>query len=219
MRLPEEPNLPDATFVSDSLVALAPIPPRSPPVVVVAACCPVAAPRGRFRSPGGPFLPAGRNTGRARGASGDARGRRRVVYGDRIAIRPERPDQRPRRRVLADARSIARIPAVPLPRGGSPSPRHGRHRRAAGHAHWHCRRLRLARGGRPRRRHRPGRSAACWLPDDELLGANVLALGGHAFLGSGKPDRRPASCMKSGWQFTSSNWTSSRSPTAARPAW
>src|ERR1035437_8827910 len=36
LRLPEEPDLPDATFVSDSLVALAPVLPDRPPVVVVA---------------------------------------------------------------------------------------------------------------------------------------------------------------------------------------
>ena len=35
LRLPEEPDLPDATFVSDTLVALAsPLPDRSPVVVV-----------------------------------------------------------------------------------------------------------------------------------------------------------------------------------------
>ena len=149
LRLPEEPGLPDATFVSDSLVALAPILPDRPPVVVVAR---PAVPSRRLEvnsvlRAALSCLPAETQVVHVEDP-GTLEGGDVVVYGDRLAVGLSGRTNALGARVLADAASIARIPTVPLPRGGSPSPRHGRHRRAAGHAHRHCRRLRLVRRGR-----------------------------------------------------------------------
>jgi dimethylargininase len=187
LRLPEEPDLPDATFVSDSLVALAPVlPDRSPVVVVARPAVASRRPRGRFRSSGGPRPPAGRHARRARRGSGDARGRRRGRLRRPIAIGLSGRTNVLGARVLADAaRSLGyrpflcpvtdRLHLATAVTAVDPDTLIGT---AAGFASLDAAGPDAAPAGEIRR---------LLLPDDELLGANVLALGGHAFLDSGNP--------------------------------
>ena len=187
LRLPEEPDLPDATFVSDSLVALAPILPDRPPVVVVArpavasrrlevdsvlraalACLPAATQVVHVEDPG--TL-----------EGGDV-----VVYGDRLAIGLSGRTNAAGARVLADAaRSLGyrpflcpvtdRLHLATAVTAIAPGTLIGT---AAGFASLDVAGPDTAPAGEIRR---------LLLPDDELLGANVLALGGHAFLDSRSP--------------------------------
>ena len=187
LRLPEEPDLPDATFVSDTLVALAPVLPNRAPVVVVAR--PAVASRRRevdsVLRASLPYLPADtqfvpvEDPGTLEG--GDV-----VVYGDRIAIGLSARTNALGARVLADvARSLGyrpflcpvtdRLHLATAITAVDVSTLIGT---AAGFASLDAAGPDAAPAGEFRR---------LLLPDEELPGANVLAIGGHVFLGSGNP--------------------------------
>ena len=104
LRLPEEPDLPDATFVSDSLVALAPaLPDRSATVVVARPA--VASRRIEVDSvlrAALAWLPAGTRVVPVEDP-GTLEGGDVVVYGDRIAIGLSGRTNALGARVLADA--------------------------------------------------------------------------------------------------------------------
>ena len=187
LRLPEEPDLPDATFVSDTLVALAPVLPDRSPAVLVARPA-VASRRSEVdsvlraaidRLPGGTRVVPVEEPGTLEG--GDV-----VVYGGRVAIGLSARTNVPGARVLADvARSLgyrtflcpvadrlhlATAVTVVDPKTLIGTP--------AGFAS-------LDAAGPDTAP--PGEFRRLLLPHDELGGANVLARGGHAFLGSGNP--------------------------------
>ncbi len=187
LRLREEPDLPDATFVSDSLVVLAPILPGQPPVVVVARPA-VASRRQEVESvvraalshvPVGTRVVPVDDPGTLEG--GDV-----VVYGDRIAIGLSARTNAIGARVLAEAaRSLGyrpflcpvtdRLHLATAVTAVEPNTLIGT---AAGFASLDAAGSDAAPAGEIRR---------LLLPDDELLGANVLALSRHVFLGSGNP--------------------------------
>jgi dimethylargininase len=187
MRLPEEPDLPDATFVSDSLLALAPVLPDRPPVVVVARPA-VASRRLEVDSvlrAALRCLPADTQVVRVEDP-GTLEGGDVVVYGDRIAIGLSGRTNVLGARVLADAaRPLGyrpflcpvadRLHLATAVTAVSPDTLIGT---AAGFASLDAAGADAAPAREIRR---------LLLPDDELLGANVLALGGHAFLGSRNP--------------------------------
>jgi dimethylargininase len=187
LRLAEEPDLPDATFVSDTLVALAPaLPDRLP--TVVAARPAVASRRPEVDSvlraalaclPAGTCVVSVEEPGTLEG--GDV-----IIYGDRLAIGLSARTNVLGARVLADAaRSLGYRPFLCPVRGHlhlatavtavAPDTLIGT---AAGFASLDAAGPDVAPPGEVRR---------LLLPDDELLGANVLAVGGHAFLASGNP--------------------------------
>ena len=187
LRLPEEPDLPDATFVPDSLVALAPVLPGRSPVVVVAR--PAVASRrlevesvlraALDRMPTDTQVVRIEDPGTLEG--GDV-----VVYGDRIAIGLSGRTNLPGAQVLADvARSLGyrpflcpvadRLHLATAVTTVAPDTLIGT---AAGFASLDATGPDAAPAGEIRR---------LLLPDDELLGANVLALAGHAFLDSRSP--------------------------------
>jgi dimethylargininase len=187
LRLPEVPDLPDATFVSDSLVVLpAPLPDRSPLVVVARPA--IASRRlevesvlraAQARLPAGTRVVEVEDPGTLEG--GDV-----VLYGDRIAIGLSRRTNLAGARVLADAAlslgyrpflcPVAdRLHLATAVTAVAPDTLIGT---AAGFAS-------LDAGGPDAAP--PTEIRRLTLPDAELLGANVLALGGHAFLGAGNP--------------------------------
>ena len=187
LRLPEESDLPDATFVSDSLVALAPLLPDRGPVVVVARPA-VASRRLEVDSvlrAALSHLPANTHVVRLEDP-GTLEGGDLVVYGDRIAIGLSGRTNVLGARVLADAaRSLGyrpflcpvtdRLHLATAVTAVEPNTLIGT---AAGFVSLGAAGRDVAPAGEVRR---------LLLPDDELPGANVLALGGHAFLGSGNP--------------------------------
>jgi dimethylargininase len=185
--LPEEPDLPDATFVSDVLVALAPVGGDGVPVVVearpalasrreevnsaVRAALPYLGPELRLLAVEEPATLEG----------GDV-----VVYGDRIAIGLSGRTTEEGALVLADAaRSIGyrpflcpvvdRLHLATAITAVKPDTLIGT---AAGFASLDAAGPDTAPEAEIRR---------LLLPDEELGGANVLALGGHAFLNAGFP--------------------------------
>ena len=187
LRLPEEPELPDATFVSDTLVALAPILPDRQPMVVVAR--PAVASRqpevesvlrsALARLPVGAAVVAVEDPATLEG--GDV-----VIFGDRIAIGLSARTNVQGARVLADAaRTLGyrpflcpvtdRLHLATAVTAVAPDTLIGT---AAGFASLDAASLDAAPVGEIRR---------LLLPDEELPGANVLAIGGHAFLASGNP--------------------------------
>jgi dimethylargininase len=187
LRLPEEPDLPDATFVSDVLVALAPVAPEKPPVVVVAR---PAVPSRRLevdsvlraallRLPADTQVVRVEDPGTLEG--GDV-----VVYGDRLAIGLSGRTNALGAQVLADAgRSLGYRPflcpvadRLHLATAVTAVAADTLIGTAPGFASLDAAGPEAAPAGEVRR---------LLLPDDEVLGANVLALGGHAFLGSGNP--------------------------------
>jgi dimethylargininase len=187
LRLPEEPDLPDATFVSDSLVVLVPVLPDRPPVVVVAR--PAVAPRrlevDSVLRAALPCLPADTQVLRVEDP-GTLEGGDVVVYGDRLAIGLSGRTNVLGARVLADAaRSLGyrpvlcpvadRLHLATAVTALDPNTLIGT---AAGFASLDAAGTDAAPAGEIRR---------LLLPDDELLGANVLALCGHAFLDSRNP--------------------------------
>jgi dimethylargininase len=187
LRLPEEPNLPDATFVSDSLVALAsPLPDRSPVVVVARPA--VASRRQEVESvvqAALPYLPAGTRVVPVEDP-GTLEGGDVVVYGDRVAIGLSARTNVLGAHVLADAaRSLGyrpflcpvtdRLHLATAVTAVAPDTLIGT---AAGFASLDA----AGPDAAP-----PGEIRRLLLPDDELLGANVLALGGQVFLDSGNP--------------------------------
>ena len=187
LRLPEEPDLPDATFVSDTLVALAPALPDRRPIVVVARPA-VAARRLEVEAvlqAALAHLPVDTQVVRvddpATLEGGDV-----IVFGDRIAIGVSGRTNAPGARVLAEAAaSLGYRPllcpvmdrlhlatAVTAVRSDTLIGT------ASGFASLDAAGPDAAPAGEVRRLP---------LPDDKSLGANVLALGGHAFLGSRNP--------------------------------
>ena len=187
LRLPEDPDLPDATFVSDSLVALAPPLADRPPLVVVAR---PALPSRRLevdsvlraalaRMPAATRVVEVEDPGTLEG--GDV-----VVYGDRIAIGLSSRTNVIGARVLADAaRSLGYRPflcpvtdRLHLATAVTAVARDTFIGTAAGFASLDA----AGPDAAP-----PGELRRLSLPDEELLGANVLAIGGHVFLGSGNP--------------------------------
>ena len=187
LRLPDEPDLPDATFVSDSLVALTPVLPDRPPVVVVARPA-VASRRLEVESvlrAALSCLPPDTQVVRVEDP-GTLEGGDVVVYGDRLATGLSGRTNVFGARVLADAaRSLGYRPFVcPVTdrlhlatavTAVAPDTLIGT---AAGFASLDAASPEAAPAAEVRR---------LLLPDDELLGANVLALGGHAFLDSRNP--------------------------------
>jgi dimethylargininase len=185
--LPDERDLPDATFVSDSLVALAPLVLDRPPVVLVAR--PALASRrleveSVLRAALG-CLPPDTEVVRVEDP-GTLEGGDVVVYGDRIAIGLSGRTNIVGARVLADAaRSIGyrpflcpvvdRLHFATAVTAVAPDTLIGT---AAGFASLDAAGPEAAPAGEIRR---------LLLPDDDLQGANVLALGGHAFLDSRSP--------------------------------
>jgi dimethylargininase len=187
LRLPEEPGLPDATFVSDALVALAPaLPDRSPAVVVARPA--VASRRlevDAVLQAAIARLPEGTRAIRV-DDPGTLEGGDVVVYGDRIAIGLSARTNALGARVLADvARTLGyrpflcpvtdRLHLATAITAVDVSTLIGT---AAGFASLDA----AGPDAAP-----PGEFRRLLLPDDELMGANVLALGGHVFLGSGNP--------------------------------
>jgi dimethylargininase len=187
LRLPEEPDLPDATFVSDTLVVLAPVRPDRLPTVVVAR--PALASRrpevdpvrraALVHLPGDPPVVRVEDPGTLEG--GDV-----VIFGDRLAIGLSARTNVLGARVLADAaRSLGyrpflcpvadRLHLATAITAVTPDTLIGT---AAGFASLDAAGPDAAPAGEIRR---------LLLPDDELLGANVLAVGGQAFLATGNP--------------------------------
>jgi dimethylargininase len=187
LRLREEPDLPDATFVSDSLVALAPVLPDRPPAVVVAR--PAAASRrlevDSVLRAALSCLPAETQVVRVEDP-GTLEGGDVVVYGDRLAIGLSARTNALGARVLADAaRSLGYRPflcpvrdRLHLATAVTAVEQDTLIGTAAGFASLDAAGPDAAPTGEIRR---------LLLPDDELLGANVLAIGGHAFLDSRNP--------------------------------
>ena len=187
LRLPEEPDLPDATFVSDSIAALAPILPGRQPLVVVARPA-VAARRLEVESvllAALSQLQADTQVVRVEDP-GTLEGGDVVVYGDRIAIGLSARTNDLGARVLADAaRSLGyrpflcpvtdRLHLATAVTAVGPDTLIGT---AAGFTSLDAGGTDAAPAGELRR---------LLLPDEELLGANVLSLGGHVFLGMGNP--------------------------------
>ncbi len=187
LRLPEEPDLPDATFVSDSLIALAPTLPDRPPVVVVARPA-VASRRLEVDSlvrEALACLPPDTQVVRVEDP-GTLEGGDVIVYGDRLAIGLSGRTNVLGAQVLADAaQSLGyrpflcpvtdRLHLATAVTALDPNTLIGT---AAGFASLDAAGTDAAPAREIRR---------LLLPDDELLGANVLALGGHAFLDSRNP--------------------------------
>jgi dimethylargininase len=187
LRLPEEPRLPDATFVSDVLVVLGPVAPGKAPVVVQA----LPARTSRRPEVESVVRPAQAHLGPtarmftvespATLEGGDV-----VVYGDRIAIGLSGRTNEAGARLLADAaRSIGYRPylcpvvdRLHLATAVTPVTPDTLIGTAAGFASLDA----AGPDAAP-----PGGIRRLLLPDDELGGANVLALGGHAFLAAGYP--------------------------------
>ena len=187
LRLPEVPDLPDATFVSDTLVALAPVlPDRLPTVVVARPALPSRRPEVDtvFRAALA-RLPAGATVVRVE-HPGTLEGGDVIIFGDRIAIGLSGRTDALGARVLADAAlSLGyrpflcpvtdRLHLATAVTAVAPDTLIGT---AAGFASLDAAGPDAAPAGEFRR---------LMLPDDELPGANFLALGGHAFLDSGNP--------------------------------
>jgi len=187
LRLPAEPDLADATFVSDTLVALAPAVAGGSPTVVVARPTPASRRpevesvlrAALLRLPAGARVVVVEDPGTLEG--GDV-----VAFGERIAIGLSARTNFAGARVLADvAASLGyrpflcpvtdRLHLATAVTAAGPATLIGT---AAGLASIDAAGQDAAPLGEIRR---------LLLPDDELPGANVLALGGHAFLASGNP--------------------------------
>jgi dimethylargininase len=187
LRLPEEAGLPDATFVSDTLVALEPIVPGRSHVVVVARPG-VASRRPEVESvlqAALTSLPAGTRVVRV-DDPGTLEGGDVISYGDRVAIGLSARTNVQGARVLADvALSLGytpflcpvtdRLHLATAVTAIAPDMLIGT---AAGFASLDAADPEAAPAAEVRR---------LLLPDDELAGANVLALGGHAFVATGSP--------------------------------
>jgi dimethylargininase len=186
LRLPADDELPDATFVSDTLIALEPRVSVRAPIVVVAR--PGAATRrpevesvARAAIEAMPAAEVARVEEPATLEGGDV-----IIYGDRIAIGlSARTNEAGARVLAAAARSIGyrpflcpvtdRLHLATAITVVAPNVLIGT---AAGFASLDGAGPDVAPRGEIRR---------LLLPDDELVGANVLALGGHAFLAAGNP--------------------------------
>jgi dimethylargininase len=185
--LPDEPDLPDATFVSDVLVALAPVGGEGVPVVVVARPA-IAARRAEVESVVAAALPYFGPHVRVLAVEEPAtlEGGDVVIYGERIAIGLSGRTNERGARVLAEAASSIgyrpfmcpvrdRLHLATAVTAVMPDTLIGT---ASGFASLDAAGPDAAPEDEIRR---------LLLPDDELGGANVLSLGGHAFLDSGFP--------------------------------
>ena len=186
LRLPEEPDLPDATFVSDTLVALAPAVPGAAPVVVVARpALPSRRPEVESVVRAAlPHLPAA-HVVRVEGP-GTLEGGDVIVYGDRIAIGLSARTNAAGATVLADAaQSLGYRPylcpvtdRLHLATAVTAVTADTLIGTAAGFASLDAAGPDAAPAGQIRR---------LVLPDGELQAANVLSLVGHVFLASDNP--------------------------------
>jgi dimethylargininase len=186
LRLSEEPELPDATFVSDTLVVLAPVAPDRSPAVVVARPA-VASRRPEVDSVLRSVLPYSAAARVVRVEDpGTLEGGDVVVYGDRLAIGLSARTNTRGASDLADAaRSLGyrpfmcpvtdRLHLATAVTAVGPDTLIGT---AAGFASLDAAGSDAAPSAQIRR---------LLLPDEELAGANVLALRGHAFLAAGNP--------------------------------
>jgi dimethylargininase len=185
LRLPSEPALPDATFVSDTLLALAPILPDRSPVVVVAR---PAMPSRRLEVDSVlraslPYLPA-RTSVVPVGDPGTLEGGDVIVYGDRVAIGLSARTNSVGAGVVAGvARTLGYRPflcpvtdRLHLATAVTAVDAKTLIGTAAGFASLDAAGPEAAPPAEIRR---------LLLPDGELGGANVLALGGHVFLDLG----------------------------------
>jgi dimethylargininase len=187
LRLPEEPDLPDATFVSDTLVALAPVLPDRLSTVVLAR--PALASRrpevDSVRRAALARLPANARVVPVEDP-GTLEGGDVIIFGDRIAIGLSARTDAQGAGVLADVARLLgfrpflcpvtdRLHLATAVTAVGPDTLIGT---AAGFASLDAAGSEAAPAGEVRR---------LLLPDDELSGANVLALGGHAFLASRNP--------------------------------
>lgn len=187
LRLPEQPDLPDAPFVSDTLVALAPALPDRLPTVVVAR--PAAASR-RLEVDSVLRAALARLSAQARVVTveepGTLEGGDVVIFGNRLAIGLSARTNVLGAGVLAEAgRSLGyraflcpvtdRLHLATAVTAVATGTLIGT---AAGFASLDA----AGPDAAP-----PGRVRRLLLPDDELPGANVLVLGGRAFLASGNP--------------------------------
>jgi dimethylargininase len=187
LRLPEEPALPDATFVSDTLVALAPPLHLGPPLVVAGR--PAVEPRRAevesVLRAALAHLPADTHVLRVE-EPGTLEGGDVIVYGERVAIGLSARTNVAGAQVLADAaRSIGFRPFL-----GPVTDR--LHLATAVTAVGSDMLIGTAAGfvsldATGPEAAPPAQIRRLLLPDRELPGANVLALGGHAFLASGNP--------------------------------
>jgi dimethylargininase len=187
LRLPEEPNLPDATFVSDTLVALPPIFLGQPPAVVAARPA-VASRRPEVESvlrAALASMPADTRVMLVEGP-GTLEGGDVIVYGDRIAIGLGARTNVAGARVLADAALAVGYTPFLCPVADrlhlatavtvvGPDTLIGT---AAGFASLDAADPDAAPTAEIQR---------LLLPDDELPGANVLVIGGDAFIAAGNP--------------------------------
>jgi dimethylargininase len=187
LRLPEERSVPDATFVSDTLVALPPAAPGASPIIVVARPAidsrrpevdSVLDAARTYMGAGTPIVPV---EAPATLEGGDV-----VVFGDRIAIGLSARTSAAGAGILADAAlslgyrprlcPVAdRLHLATAVTAVAPDILIGT---ASGFASIDAAGPDAAPANQIRR---------LVLPEDELAGANVLALNGHAFLASGNP--------------------------------
>jgi dimethylargininase len=190
LRLPEEPDLPDATFVSDTLVALPPLIPGRPAVLVVARPA-VASRRPEVESvvaAAMPHLAADVVVARVE-APGTLEGGDVIVFGDRVAIGLSARTNSAGAAVLANAARVAgyrpflcpvqdRLHLATAVTPVGPDTLIGT---AAGFASLDAAEGDPAPQGEIRR---------LFLPDEALPAANVLWITGHAFLAAGYPVAR-----------------------------
>jgi dimethylargininase len=190
LRLAEEANMPDATFVSDTLVALPSLKPfaADEPAVVCVARPAVESRRLEVESVVRAALErlhAGTRVLRVE-APGTLEGGDVVIYGDRIAIGLSARTNARGAAVLAEAaRSLGYRPflcpvtdRLHLATAVTAVDTDTLIGTAAGFASLDAAGPEAAPAAEFRR---------LVLPDDELMGANVLALAGHVFLGAGNP--------------------------------
>jgi dimethylargininase len=187
LRLAAEPEIADATFVSDTLVALAPNSRGQPPVLVVARPA-VPSRRPEVQSvlqAALAHLPADTLVLPVE-APGTLEGGDVVMYGSRIAIGLSARTNALGAGVLADAaRSIGyrpflcpvsdRLHLASAVTAVAPDALLGT---AAGFASLDA----AGRDAAP-----PAQIRRLLLPDEEVAGANVLAVAGHAFIAGGNP--------------------------------
>jgi dimethylargininase len=187
LRLPEESKLPDATFVSDVLVALAPVGGEGLPLVVVARPA-MAARRAEVESVVAAALPYFGPDVRVLAVEEPAtlEGGDVVIYGGRIAIGLSGRTNERGARVLAEAASSIGYRPFMCP------VRDRLHLATAVTAVMPDTLIGTASGFASLDAAGPDAAPSAelrrlLLPDVELGGANVLALGGHVFLDAGFP--------------------------------
>jgi len=187
LRLPPEPEMPDATFVSDAAVALAPLVPGGVTAVVVARPA-MASRREEVESIAAAVAAHMSPDAHVRRVEppGTLEGGDVIVYGDRIAIGLSARTNPEGARLLADAAAALGYrpflcpvtDRLHLATAITAVARDVLIGTAAGFASLDAAGPDAAPGDTIRR---------LVLPDRELPGANVLALDGHAFVAAGNP--------------------------------